>query len=136
MLKTKGQQSPVAKPELLALALSLGGVAERSNAAACEAAKGPQVFREFESGPLRRLVSPVGSYNYQRGPASGTSPETGFTPTVILDPTPEESKVQNDVPQLQGRSREGGSPQSRGSALEVPTMRETFPGATAEGLRC
>ena len=58
--KAKGQSGTVAKPELLALAFTFGGLAEWSNAADCKSVNGAcTAVRGFESLTRRQISSPV-----------------------------------------------------------------------------
>jgi hypothetical protein len=72
------------------------------------------------------LIRPACSVNYQRGIASDARPKAGLLgPTAIVSLSPEESKAQNDLPQLpdpdgEGRFLWSGS----GSTLEVPAVRQ------------
>jgi hypothetical protein len=99
--KAKGQQSLVAKLETAGLFALYGGLAERSNAADCESAnRASTTIQGFESLTRRHiLINPACSANCLRGLASG-KPKAGLVPTVILVASPEESKVQSDMPQL------------------------------------
>lgn len=54
--------------------------------------------------PTRDIIARLVAGNYQQGTSSGRSREDGVsTPVVILAQRPEESKGQNDVPQLPHR---------------------------------
>jgi hypothetical protein len=102
--KAKGQSATVAKPELLAFAFSCGPVPQRIEE--------PTTNRPVVGWiPTRSatLNSPVRSANYLRGLTSG-KPKAEFTRlTVILDSSPEESKVQSDLPFVQNRDRKSGA---------------------------
>lgn len=120
MLKAKGQSETVAKPELLAFAYSCGPV--------------PQSIEEpitnrpvlgWNPSRSTTLNSPVRSANYLRGLTSG-KPKAEFTRlTVILDPSPEESKVQSDSPFVQDRNGKSWARKEQWPALEMPAMRKT-----------
>jgi hypothetical protein len=98
MKKDKGQSGTVAKPELLAFALSCGPVPQRIEE--------PITNRSVVGwNPTRSatLSSPVCSANYSRDLTSG-KPKAEFTRlTAILSLRSEESKTQSDLPQLPDR---------------------------------
>src|SRR5208283_1888963 len=125
-MKTKGQQIQVAEPELLAVCLSSPCSSVEKGARPDPPSKVGSDPRPEEQPPTKRtvagsspatgtrFVSPADSANHQQGLASGARPKAGLSrPTAILDRLPEESKVQNDVPQLQNRSCQGWSRQER-----------------------
>jgi hypothetical protein len=59
-IKAEGQQNPVFKPELLALAFHFGGLAEWLNAADCKSATGAQnIGQGFKSLTRRHFSLPV-----------------------------------------------------------------------------
>jgi hypothetical protein len=92
-MKAKGQRNSVAKQNPLALYLYGGGssMVERSF---CKA-------RGESSNPSRRpnFSAPLTALTENRA-YLGLAPKAGLVPTVILMPLLEESKTQNDLPQL------------------------------------
>ena len=95
-MKNKSQQPQVAKPELLAFAFS-------SSPCSSDGPEHPAANGEdpgSNPGTGTRLISPTCSANCSWGLASG-KPKAGLLrSTAILDASPEESKFQNEVPQL------------------------------------
>jgi hypothetical protein len=120
-MKTKGQTGAVAKPELLAFAFSYGPVPQRIE----EPITNRPVLGWNPSRSVT-LNSPVRSANYLRGLTSG-KPKAEFTRlTVILDLTPKESKVQNDLPLVQNRDGESWPRKEQCPAVEVPAVRKAI----------
>jgi hypothetical protein len=75
------------------------------------------------------LTSPVRSANCEQGLNLGLAPKAGFLrPLSFWTLSPEESKRQNDVPQLPDRHGEGGilRKDKPGLALEMSAVREAF----------
>ena len=63
--------------------------------------------RGFNSPQVHKFNRPTSGANHPWGTSSGRSQKDGVSrPAVILAHRPEESKGQNDVPQLQGRMPE------------------------------
>src|ERR1039457_1622648 len=117
--KANGQRNPSGELDSLAVCLSCPCSSDGQSACLLS-------LRSLGSNPARgtRLISPTHSANCEQGLASG-EPKAEFTRlTAILDLSPEESKVQDDVPQLRGRVQESRKTCRRVTTVSLLTMRE------------
>lgn len=94
-MKIKGQRRNIGKIEPLASCLC-GPVLVLPSPTGGEATEGPIPSRSTS----RMKIPPASGCNRSRGMSSGMSQGQGFELAVILALRPEESKGQNDVPQL------------------------------------
>jgi hypothetical protein len=112
--KTKGQQRNLAMIELLAFH-DVGlwdGSRSRILGARSRGFDSLQVHTKLK-------VLPANGWNRLRGMSSGMSRRQGWKPAVILAQRPEESKGQNDVPQLQDRMPQIRKNSQRPTALSL-----------------
>lgn len=100
ILKDKGQRNSVAKQNPLALCISGGGSSMPVERPICNRLV-------VGSIPTRRpnFSTPLAALTV-RGAHLGLAPKAGLVPTVILMLLLEESKTQNDLPQLPYRMPE------------------------------
>ena len=98
--KANGQRNSVSKQNPLALCVYGGGSSMPVERPICNRLV-------VGSIPTRRpnFSTPLAALTV-RGAYLGLAPKAGLVPTVILMPLPEESKTQNDLPQLQNRMPE------------------------------
>ena len=98
-MKTKKPANPITSDRL---ALCFVGLREGSRLGILGAQS-----RGFNSPQVRQLIAPSIAGNYRQGTSSGRSRKDGVaTPAVIFALGTEESKGENDVPQLPDRMQE------------------------------
>lgn len=102
--KEKGQQNPVAKPELLALALNFGGLAERSNAVGLQPIDGGQIaVQGFESLTRRHFDFPRDGANHHER-EKRTAEAARIRKFIIGFAAVNLKQIRSEVPQLHGRN--------------------------------
>ena len=103
--KAKGQSGTVAKPELLALALTFGGLAEWSNAADCKSVNGVHgTVLGFESLTRLKISSPAKALTSARE-IDRTAEAARTSNSIIRLQAVELKRKFHDLPQLPYRHR-------------------------------
>jgi hypothetical protein len=102
--KAKGQSETVAKPELLAFAITFGGLAEWSNAADSKSVNGAtNTVLGFESLTRRQFNSPAKALT-SAGEKNRTAEAARFAkPSIRLLAVKLNRRFHSDLPQLQNR---------------------------------
>jgi hypothetical protein len=88
--------------------------------------------------PTRSAIfnsAPLAATNYLKGLASGKTQDRVATPTAIVDLSPEEIKVQNDLPQLPDRDGQGWFlREKQNPTIQVHSMREEIQPAARKAV--
>ncbi len=114
-MKTKRPANPIRSDRLAHLSV---GLREGSRLSILGAPS-----RGFNSPQVHKLNSPTSGANHPWGTSSGRSQKDGVsTPTVIFALAPEESKGENDLPQLPNRMQEIWKDSQRSAAISLLSM--------------
>lgn len=137
LMKTKGQQPNLQMIKLLAYCFL--GLWEGSRSGILGARS--RGFDSLQVHPYPRIL-PANGCNRLRGMSSGMSRRQGWKPAVILAQQSEESKGQNDVPQLQDRMPKIWEDRQRPATVSLlPVPQDLFrparraPGRHVHGTR-
>jgi hypothetical protein len=118
--KVKGQSGTVAKPELLALVFTFGGLAERSNAADCKSANGAtNTVLGFGSLTRRQIGSPAKALTSARESKRTAEAARTLKFSIRLLPVELNRRFHGDSSQLPPQNMENIGMDS--SAIVVPS---------------